>query len=628
MTTPSKLLGVGVPSATAREICGTVERDIVAAGTNAATAAPISHTFNIVSVVPSGTGVRLVPAEEGATIFVLNESSNMVRVYPYSADRINNLLPGIAYQVESGASMTFVGIKRGEWVALGSPLPISMYIEGWQKGAPGGVAALDENGIVPAAQLPDLFSLINDAITGPDTTWSSQEIVQQISEATPDIPDATPAESGLMSAQDKTKLNGIASGATKNDTDANLKNRANHTGTQAISTVEGLQTALNGKQPLAQALTDTTAAFTTAQRDKLAGVAAGAQVNAVTSVAGKTGAVVLAKSDVGLPNVDNTSDLSKPISTATQTALNNKVDKVSGYGLSQQNYTLAEKQKLASIEGSHFKGVFVSLAALIAGVASPVAGDYADVDEGPGSSVARYVWDATDGSWVGQGGEAAPITAAQVKTLYEANPDTNAFTDADKGKLEGIAAGATANQTDAYLRNRANHTGTQAIGTVEGLQTALDEKVAAVAGKGLSTNDYTTAEKNKLAGIATGATANQTDAYLLNRANHTGTQPASSVTGLATVATSGSYADLINTPTIPAAQVPADWNASTGVARILNKPTIPTIPGVATTTTNGLMSAADKTKLNAVGTMANRGATISTADPSGGVNGDVWFKVL
>lgn len=44
----------------------------------------------------------------------------------------------------------------------------------------------------------------------------------------------------------------------------------------------------------------------------------------VQSVAGKTGSVSLDKSDVGLGNVDNTSDADKPISTATQTALNAK----------------------------------------------------------------------------------------------------------------------------------------------------------------------------------------------------------------------------------------------------------------------------------------------------------------
>jgi hypothetical protein len=46
----------------------------------------------------------------------------------------------------------------------------------------------------------------------------------------------------------------------------------------------------------------------------------------VQSVAGKTGSVALAKGDVGLSNVDNTSDADKAVSTATQTALNAKQD--------------------------------------------------------------------------------------------------------------------------------------------------------------------------------------------------------------------------------------------------------------------------------------------------------------
>jgi hypothetical protein len=46
---------------------------------------------------------------------------------------------------------------------------------------------------------------------------------------------------------------------------------------------------------------------------------------------------------------------------------------------------------------------------------------------------------------------------------------------------------------------------------------------------------------------------------------------------LATVATSGSYNDLSNKPTIPAAQVNSDWSANSGVAQILNKPTLATV---------------------------------------------------
>jgi len=52
----------------------------------------------------------------------------------------------------------------------------------------------------------------------------------------------------------------------------------------------------------------------------------------VTSVASKTGAVTLVKGDVGLGNVDNTSDANKPVSTAQQTALDGKVNVINGGG--------------------------------------------------------------------------------------------------------------------------------------------------------------------------------------------------------------------------------------------------------------------------------------------------------
>lgn len=84
----------------------------------------------------------------------------------------------------------------------------------------------------------------------------------------------------------------------------------------------------------------------------------------------------------------------------------------------------------------------------------------------------------------------------------------------------------------------------------------FDSKVGKVAGKGLSTEDYTTAEKTKLAGIAEGATANATDANLRDRTTHTGTQAQATVTGLvsalALLAPLASPA-LTGTPTAPTA---------------------------------------------------------------------------
>ena len=112
---------------------------------------------------------------------------------------------------------------------------------------------------------------------------------------------------------------------------------------------------------------------------------------------------------------------------------------------------------------------------------------------------------------------------------------TASFTTAKDTKLSGIATGATANNTDAFLLARANHTGTQSADTLT---------------DGTTNKAFLATERTKLAGIATGATANNTDAYLLARANHTGTQAASTVTGLSTVATTGAYGDLSGKPTL------------------------------------------------------------------------------
>ncbi len=146
------------------------------------------------------------------------------------------------------------------------------------------------------------------------------------------------------------------------------------TGSIAISDVDGLQTALDGKQPLATVLTNTTASFTTALETKLNGIEAGADVTDAANVAaagavmesdyspahsvlvqqsgtgspsalqisnntllgrlsgGGSNIAALSASDVrtllSINNVDNTSDLNKPISTATQTALDGKIDEV------------------------------------------------------------------------------------------------------------------------------------------------------------------------------------------------------------------------------------------------------------------------------------------------------------
>jgi len=188
------------------------------------------------------------------------------------------------------------------------------------------------------------------------------------------------------------------------------------------------------------------------------------------------------------------------------TGLADKVDKVDGKGLSSNDYTSAEKTKLGGIASG------------------------ATVNQTDAFLTSRSNHTGTQAISAVSGLQGA--LDAKVATEAGKGLSTNDYTTAEKNKLGGIADGATANSSDSTLLNRAYHTGTQSINTITGLQSALDGKVAAVNGMGLSSNDYTTDEKTKLGGIAAGATVNSTDATLLARGNHTGTQAISTVTGL------------------------------------------------------------------------------------------------
>ena len=71
-------------------------------------------------------------------------------------------------------------------------------------------------------------------------------------------------------------------------------------------------------------------------------------VGSVTSVNGQAGAVTLTSADIGLGNVNNTTDLNKPISTATQNALNTKADLVGGKVPTSQLPSLAVSEYLGA----------------------------------------------------------------------------------------------------------------------------------------------------------------------------------------------------------------------------------------------------------------------------------------
>lgn len=157
--------------------------------------------------------------------------------------------------------------------------------------------------------------------------------------------------------------------------------------------------------------------------------------------------MALVKGDVGLGNVDDTSDANKPVSTAQQTALDLKAN------LASPTFTGTPAAPTAAVNTN------TTQVATTAFVNAEILADAAPI------------------AHVGSGGTSHAVVMAGGAAGF--------MSGADKAKLDGVAAGATANSTDAHLKDRANHTGEQAISTVTGLGTAVAGK-APLTGVGAS----------------------------------------------------------------------------------------------------------------------------------------------
>lgn len=106
-------------------------------------------------------------------------------------------------------------------------------------------------------------------------------------------------------------------------------------------------------------------------------------------------------------------------------------------------FTDAEKAKLASLAASRFLGIYATLTALQAAHPAPPAGSFAYVDQGASTDIMSYIWDANDLKYVPQASGNTQETPESIKVKYEANDDTNAFTDAEKAKLADLEPGGS-----------------------------------------------------------------------------------------------------------------------------------------------------------------------------------------
>lgn len=267
--------------------------------------------------------------------------------------------PGKVYQLSPGADYT----KESSWILIGDTSELNSKVQQFinSKGAPNGLASLNESGIIPSAQLP---SYVDDVIevgtfsnlpgTGEsgkiyivqDTNltyrWSGTDYVE-ISKSLALGETSSTAYSGDKGKATTDKLNRIPDKLITDTVNVNQ------------STTEAVLNFTTYRQEAQQVgrntLTITSATISQAglmsssDKTKLDGLKDQAgitsdidavQTNLETHINNKSNPHEVTKDQVGLGNVNNTSDANKPISNATQTALNGKFSATDGNALKQR----------------------------------------------------------------------------------------------------------------------------------------------------------------------------------------------------------------------------------------------------------------------------------------------------
>ena len=119
MAIPSRLMGSGLASLAATNICGDVADSLTAAGTSNTDALALSATINRVTTTALNTGVRLMLPEAGSAVVVVNSGANALLVYPGTGAQINALTATTGgFSVAAGGRAMFVGTSSTNWFAV------------------------------------------------------------------------------------------------------------------------------------------------------------------------------------------------------------------------------------------------------------------------------------------------------------------------------------------------------------------------------------------------------------------------------------------------------------------------------------------------------------------------------
>lgn len=304
--------------------------------------------------------------------------------------------PGKVYQLSPGADYT----KESNWILIGDTSELNNKVQEFidSKGAPNGLASLNESGIIPSAQLP---SYVDDVIevdtfsnlpgTGEsgkiyivqDTNltyrWSgtayveiSKSLALGETSSTAYPGDKGKATTDVVNSLSDTLVNDVlVAQSNQNSVSLTIKSITKTTankykqllladgdpilltdGTPILlgdsesariaRATEGLYSQANDKViTINPATTSTAGVMSSSDKSKLDSLKSQAEIDELvtkldTHISNKSNPHEVNKDQVGLGNVDNTSDANKPISNATQTALNGKFSATDGNALKQR----------------------------------------------------------------------------------------------------------------------------------------------------------------------------------------------------------------------------------------------------------------------------------------------------
>lgn len=267
--------------------------------------------------------------------------------------------PGKVYQLSPGADYT----KESSWILIGDTSELNNKVQEFidSKGAPNGLASLNESGIIPSAQLPSYVDDVIEVVTFnnlpgtgesgkiyivQDTNltyrWSGTGYVE-ISKSLALGETSSTAYPGDKGKATTDKLNKTSDKVVVGPTTVNpstdkivLKYQTHFTSTNSDS---------EDSHTINAATTSQAGVMSSADKTKLNGLKDQAgitsdidavQTNLETHINNKSNPHEVTKDQVGLSEVDNTSDANKPISTATQNALNSKFNASDGNALKQR----------------------------------------------------------------------------------------------------------------------------------------------------------------------------------------------------------------------------------------------------------------------------------------------------